>query len=147
MDEKEKKIKQLAEIKKLLTEFSTQYLTEELAGYVFTLFEKLGRKRTYPLTRGKTEVWASAIVYVIARLNFLFDTENPNYLKADTICDFFGTKKSTVSTKATEIEKACNIRMGEEGLCSSDISDSLSLVQLTNGMVLTRKQAKEMGIV
>jgi len=147
MDEKEKKIRQLAEIKNLLAEFSTQYLTEELAGYVFILFEKLGRKRTYPITRGKTEVWASAIVYVIARLNFLFDTENPNYLTADVICDFFGTKKSTVSTKATDIEKACNIRMGEEGLCSSDISDSLSLVQLTNGLVITRKQAKEMGLM
>ena len=37
MDEKEKKKRQLAEIKNLLTEFSKQYLTEELAGYVFTL--------------------------------------------------------------------------------------------------------------
>lgn len=130
-----------------MAEFSTKYLTEELAGYVFILLEKLGRKRTYPLTRGKTEIWASAIVYVNARLNLLFDTENPNYLTADVICDFFGTKKSTVSTKATEIEKACNIRMGEEGLCGSDLSDSLSLVQLTNGLVLTRKQAKEMGLM
>ena len=147
MDEKEKKIRQLAEIKNLLAEFSTQYLTEELAGYVFTLLEKLGRKRAYSITRGKKEVWASAIVYVIARLNFLFDTKNPSYLTADVICDFFGTKKSTVSTKATDIEKACNIRMGEEGLCSSDISDSLSFVQLTNGMIITKKQAKEMRLM
>lgn len=147
MDEKEKKIRQMAEIKKLLAEFSTQYLTEELAGYVFVLLEKLGRKRTYSLTRGKPGIWASAIVYVIARLNFLFDSQNPRYLSADVICDFFGTKKSTVSMKATEIEKACNIRMGEEGLCSSELSDSLSLVQLTNGLVITRKQAKEMGLM
>jgi len=32
-------------------------------------------------------------------------------------------------------------------LCSSDISDSLSFVQLTNGMVVTKKQAKEMGLM
>lgn len=64
MDEKEKKIRQLAEINNLLTEFAKQYLTQELAGYVFALLEKLGRKRAYSITRGKKEVWAAAIVYV-----------------------------------------------------------------------------------
>jgi len=64
----------------------------------------------------------------------------------DTICDFFGTKKSTASAKAAQIEQACRIRMGHEGLCSSQISDSLTFVELPSGMVLTKKMAKEMGI-
>ena len=37
--------------------------------------------------------------------------------------------------------------MGQEGLCSTELSDSFTLVQLSNGMVLTKKMAKEMGIL
>ncbi len=91
-------------------------------------------------------MWASAVVYVIARLNFLFDQNSPNYLPPDEICDYFGTKKSTVSARAAQIEKACRIKMGHEDLCGPEISDSLTLVRLPNGLVLTKQAAKEMGI-
>lgn len=147
MDEKEKKQERAKEIGNLIHEFSNQYLNDELHGYAIKLLEKLTRKKTYSITSGKIEIWASAIIYVIARLNFLFDSQRPNYITADTICDFFGTKKSTVGTKATDIEKACKIRMGEEGFCNPEISDSLTFVQLPNGMILTKKMAKEAGLL
>jgi hypothetical protein len=142
-----KKAARIKEVQELLDAFSREHLTPELAGYVRRLWEQIGRKRNYVITGGKPEVWASAVVYVIARVNFLFDWSNPHYLPPDVICGFFGTKKSTVSAKAAEIEKACRIRMGQEGLCSPELSDSFTLVQLSNGMVLTKKMAKEMGIL
>ena len=147
MNEKEEKQARAKEIGVLINEFSNRYLDNELHGYAIKLLEKLTRKKTYSITSGKIEIWASAIIYVIARLNFLFDPQSPNYITADTICDFFGTKKSTVGTKATDIEKACKIRMGEEGLCNQEISDSLTIVQLPNGMILTKKMAKEAGLL
>ena len=67
--------------------------------------------------------------------------------KRDQICEFFGTKKSTVSARASDIEKACKLRVGHEGFCNQDISDSLTLVTLSNGMVITMKMAREMGLV
>ncbi|MDD2598783.1 MAG: DUF6398 domain-containing protein [Kiritimatiellae bacterium] len=133
------------EVQALLDAFSKEYLTEELTEYLKKLWEKVGRKRTYVITGGKVEIWASAVVYVIARLNFLFDRDSPNYLTADQICEFFDTKKSTVSARAKDIEKACKIRMGHEGLCNQELSDSLTLVKLSNGMVITMKMAREMG--
>ena len=147
MNEKEKKQVIAKEISHLINKFCDRYLNDELRGYAIKLLEKLTRKRTYSITSGKIEIWASAIIYVIARLNFLFDPENPFYISADTICSFFGTKKSTVGSKATDIEKACKIRMGEEGLCNSEISDSLTLIQFPNGLVLTKKMAKEAGLI
>ena len=135
------------EVQKLLDAFSKEHLTQELTEYLQTLWEKVGRKRTYVITGGKKEIWASAVVYVIARLNFLFDPANPNYLTADQICAFFGTKKSTVASRAGDIEKACRIRMGQEGLCNQRISDSLTLVKLSNGMVIPMNVAREMGLV
>jgi len=32
-------------------------------------------------------------------------------------------------------------------LCSAEISDSLTFVELPNGLVLTKKMAREMGIM
>lgn len=141
------KAARIEEVRTLLAAFSQQRLTPELAGYVHKLWEQIGRKRTYVITGGNKEVWASAVVYVIARLNFLFDRNNPCFLPPDEICSFFGTKKSTVSAKAAQIEKACRIRIGHEGLCSPELSDSLTFVQLSNGIVLSKKMAKEMGIL
>jgi hypothetical protein len=142
-----KKQARIEEVRALLNAFSQEHLSPDLSGYVHKLWEQIGRKRTFVITGGRAEVWASAVVYVIARLNFLFDRSNPLYMTPDAICDFFGTKKSTVSAKAAQIEKACRIRMGHKGLCSPEISDSLTFVELPNGMVLTKKMAKEMGII
>jgi hypothetical protein len=58
-----------------------------------------------------------------------------------------GAKKGTVSARAAEIEKACRIRMGHAGLCSEEISDGLTFVQLSNGIVLSKRMAKEMGMI
>ena len=108
------------EINKMIGEFCVRYLNDEFKGYAQTLCEKIGRKRILSITKGKKEIWAAAIIYVIARLNFLFDKENEYFITADTICDFFGTKKSTSSNKATQIEKSCDIRIGEPELCAFD---------------------------
>lgn len=147
MHPKEKKQKRIDEVRALLEEFSNQYLPSDLSLYIFKLWEQIGRKRKYIITSGQKENWASAVVYVIARLNFLFDKDSPNYLAPDTICEFFGTKKTTAAARASEIEKACRIRMGQEGLCRPEISDSLTFVQLPGGIVLTKEMAKKMGIM
>ena len=143
MDDKKKK--RIKEVESLLQDFSNEYLEDELKGYAFKLWQQLGRKRTYNVAGGRKEIWASAVVYVVARLNFLFDKSNLHYLTADTICDFFGTNKKTVSGRATEIENVCKIRQGQNGLCRTEISDSLTFIQLPNCVVLTKKMAKEMG--
>jgi len=146
-DADEKKSKRIEDVRILLQEFAKTHLTPELTDYVFRLWDQIGRKRNYVITGGKPEVWASATVYVIARLNFLFDRQSKSFLPPDTICNFFGTRKNSISAKATEIERMCRIRMGQDGLCSPDIADSLSIVQLPNGLILTRTQAKELGLI
>lgn len=135
------------EVAALLDAFSQAHLTPELAGYVRKLWEQIGRKRNYVITGDAKEVWAAAVMYAIARLNFLFDSKSPQYLSADIISAFFGTKKTTVSARAANIEKACRIRMGQEGLCNPDIADALTFVKLPNGMVIPKKMAREAGLI
>ena len=141
------KTERLNEIKDLVLAFCEEHLDDELYGYALELCHMLARKRKLSISRGKKEIWAASIIYVIARLNFMFDPENEFFLSADTICDFFGTKKSTVGNKATQIEKACNLGLGAEGLCSPEISDALTLVELPNGLVIPKSMFPELDIV
>ena len=143
---KVEKTERLNEIKDLVLAFCEEHLDEELYGYALELCDMLGRKRKISITRGKKEIWAASIIYVIARLNFLFDPESEYFLSGDTVCDFFGTKKSTVGNKATQIEKACKLGLGAEGLCSQEISDALTLVELPNGLVIPKSMLPELDI-
>jgi hypothetical protein len=141
------KLERLEEIKALVQRFCNQHLNEELTGYALKLCDRLGRKRTLSIVRGRKEIWAASIVYVIARLNFLFDPKNELFLTADTISEFFGAKKSTIGNKATQIEKACNLGFGAEGFCSAEISDALTLVELPNGLVIPKDMLAELEVV
>ena len=145
--EKAEKDERLKEIKELVVSFCVEHLNEELQSYALKLCDTLGRKRKISITSGKKEIWAASIIYVIARLNFLFDPKNELFLSTDTICDFFGTRKSTVGSKATQIEKACKLGIGAEGFCSPEISDTMTLVELPNGFIIPKSMLPDFEIV
>ena len=117
------------EISELVESFCNQYFDEELAACSSRLCDKLSRSRKLDITRGKQEIWAASIVYVIARVNFLFDKANNNFLTSDLICDFFNTKKTTTGNKATSIERTLNIGIGDENYCTHEITESFSLIR------------------
>jgi hypothetical protein len=144
---KVEKAERLNEIRELVLAFCEEHLNEELAGYALKLCNTLGKKRKISITRGKIEIWAASVVYVIARMNFLFDPGSEFFLTADTICEFFGTKKSTIGSKATQIEKICNLGLGTEGFCSPEISDALTLVELPDGLVIPKNMVPKLGFV
>lgn len=133
-------------IKELIQDFCEQHLNNEYEGYAQKLCDKLGRKKKLTITRGREEIWAASIIYVIARLNFLFDREQEYYLTSDTICDFFGVKKSTVGNKATQIEKACKIRLGEEGFCRQEITDMFTFVEIPGGLIMPKSALSKLDI-
>jgi len=148
IDSKRKKQERIQEVQELIGKFGEKFLTEDLTNYCYKIWEELGRKRTIDITRGQKEIWASAVVLVIARLNFLFDKKNnKNYISMDSVYEYYGTKRGSVGLRAAEIEKACKISIGHEGLCSESISDELTFVELPNGMVLTKAMAKKAGII
>jgi hypothetical protein len=141
------KKERINELHDLTRAFCKDNLTEELNSYVDRLIDMLGRSKKYDVGKGKIEVLASAVVCVVARLNFLFDKKNDNYISIDKICDYYGTKKRTIETKANEIESVCKIMVGHEGLCGEEISDALTFIEFENGMVITKAMAKEHGII
>ena len=58
----DEKTERLIEIKKLIQDFCERHLNDEFVGYALKLCDKVGRKKTLTITRGKKEIWAAAIV-------------------------------------------------------------------------------------
>jgi len=141
------KKERINELHDLTRAFCKENLTEEFNSYMDRLIDILVKSKKYDIGKGKIEILASAVVCVIARLNLLFDKKNDNYISIDRICDYYGTKKRTIETKAHEIESVCKIMIGHEGICSEEISDALTFIEFENGMIITKAMAKEHGII
>jgi hypothetical protein len=144
---KSNKIEKINAIKERIRGFCAKHLNEELESYAFRLCDTIGRKRKLTITRGKKEIWTASIIYVIARLNFLFDKENEYYITPDIICDFFKTKKSTIGNKATQIEKACKLGLGAEGYCSKHITDAFTYYQTPEGFIIPKSMLGDRELV
>ncbi len=144
MDEKRDRIKMIEE---KIHDFCRKYLNEEYEGYALKLCGKLGRKRIIDINRGRSEIWAASIVYVIARLNFLFDKMNVNYITVETISKFFNTKKSTIGNKATHIMDMCNLGIGAAGYSKKAISDMFTFYQTPEGFVFPKSMLKEHDVL
>jgi hypothetical protein len=97
----------------LTDRFSQAHLTYEYQMLCRKLAGVLGRKRPAPLTRGKPEVWACAILRVIGWVNFLDDSSQQPHMKLTAIDKAFGVAESTGQGKAKAIRELLKIRQFE----------------------------------
>lgn len=141
------KIQRSNEISDLIASFCKKHLTDQYLVFAMELVEMLSRKRKLDITRGKKEIWAAAIVYAIARLNFLFDTDSWDHITLDVMCDFFGTTKSTISTKGSSIIKSCKIKLGDPRFCRLDIVDPFTYIKTPDGFIVPLSTAVENGLI
>jgi hypothetical protein len=130
------KAKRVAEIKRRIEAFGLSSLDLEHTGLALKLCDKIGRMRKLAIQRGRVEIWAAAIVHVIARLNFLFDPYNEVNISADELNAFFGTKKSTVSAKAGTILESANLHLGDPDFSSAKIARMFNYYETEEGFII-----------
>jgi len=132
-------------IKKLIEDFCDTNLHKMYKAYVLNLWHAASRNKILNMSKGKNEIWAASLIHAIARLNFLYDHNNPDghHMTLDALCDFFQTKKSTIGNKASLISKICNIRIGQPEYCRSDITDMTTFYQTPNGMIIDKNAARK----
>jgi hypothetical protein len=65
----------------------------------------LSRKRPSPLTRGRAEVWACAVVYALGQMNFLSDRSRKPHMASEDLCRLFGVAPSTATNKAKQVRE------------------------------------------
>jgi len=140
---KDKKKQRVEDIKTLINNFGGIHLNTLYTGFAIKLCDRIVPMRKLNIQRGRVEIWAAAIIHVIARLNFLFDPESDLFITTDDICDHFGTVKSTVGNKATGIEKACKLGMGNKDFCRPDIVDMFTFYETPDGFILPKSILSE----
>jgi len=126
----------LLEIKSKIENFGQARLNELYTGLALKLCDRVARTRRLTIERGRPEIWAAAVIHVIARLNFLFDPQNETYITTDEIGAFFGTKNTTVGNKASLIQQVCDIFFGDEEFCTPEICDMFRVYETAEGFLL-----------
>jgi hypothetical protein len=140
------KARQVAAIQEMIRAFGRKKLNDMYTDLALKLCEKIGRMRKLSIQRGRQEIWAAAIVYAIARINFLFDPTNQVYLTADEICDFFSTKKSTVGNKAGQILKTCDVWIGDPEFSNPEIAEMFTFHKTPEGFIIPASLLRDQKI-
>jgi hypothetical protein len=125
----------IAQTKRQLSEFGAERLPDIYIEYCRDLCDAIADSETLNLHLGRVEIWAAAIVYAIARLNFLFSPETPNRLTANEICTRFGVKKSTVSNKATTILDILDIFQDNQRFCAPHVTRLFEFIEDEHGFI------------
>lgn len=119
------KIKERQEkILDLVRDFCAKKLDEEYFELAERLTQKLGRKRTNPLSTGKTKVWAAGIIHALGTINFLFDKSFEPFVSVDEINEYFGTNKSTTGNKSRQIRDMFNLDRWNNEFSTSKMIDN-----------------------
>lgn len=126
-------------------DFCSKKLNPEYAQLCDKLIRKLGRKRDVPFQAGKPEIWAAAVIYALGQINFLFDKSAKPYIPQDQICDYFGTRMSTVSNKAREIRDMLKIgpfspEFSTEAIMKNNPFKDMVMI---NGLIVPKKLLSE----
>lgn len=128
------------ELVRMLSEYCEKKIDDEYKELCIRMVEKMSRKKLVPFLSGKIEIWASAIVYALGQINFLFDKSFSPYQSADDICAYFGTSKSTTSQKAKIIREMFSLGYYDEEFSTKMISNSnpLNNYMMLNGFIVPK---------
>jgi hypothetical protein len=94
----------------LTDKFCQEHLNAEYEVMCRKLTAALARKRPSPITRGKPETWACAIVRVVGWVNYLEDRSQPLHMTLTSIDQAFGVAASNGNAKAKAIRDLLKIR-------------------------------------
>jgi hypothetical protein len=146
------------DLAKLTDGVCKSHLDQEYANLARDMLAALARKRPSPLTRGRPEGWACAVLYTLGSVNFLFDKTQTPHLSAKDLCALFKVSQSNASAKARDIERMLRIGMLDpEWFRPSQIEDNPAawLFETREGLILDarfvpralQQVLHEMGII
>ena len=91
------------EIVQMTSAFCTAHLTPAYHDLCHDLAVTLREEHPSLLTSGRAKSWAAAVVYTIARVNYLFDPSQTPHMSATELCQKLEVSQATASSKSTQI--------------------------------------------
>jgi len=90
-----------------------KHLDDDYAQLARKMTAALARKRPSPLERGRRDVWAAAVVYALASINFLFDKSQVPHMRADDLAALFKVSQKTAANKARTVLDVLKTSQGD----------------------------------
>ena len=131
-------------IVRLTDSFCQAHLTHEYQMLCRKLVGVLARKRLSPLTRGKPEVWACAIVRTIGWVNFLDDSSQKPHMKLTAIDKAFGVAKAPARARRRRSVSCSRFASSTSAGCCVGESrkDPMAWMVEVNGFILDARFLK-----
>lgn len=132
------------EIAKALIEMTSKYcdefLDDDYKQLCIKMIEKMSRKRNIPFLSGRIEIWASAIIYAIGSINFLFDKSFNPFVTGEDISFYFNASKSTTAQKAKIIRDMFKLGYYDTEFSTKYISEQNPMKDLVmiNGLIVNK---------
>ncbi|EDM28141.1 hypothetical protein LNTAR_12331 [Lentisphaera araneosa HTCC2155] len=115
-------------IKELIGSFALEYFNEEILSLCWQLTNMLHEEDLMDLNRGKKEVWAGSIIYVIARVNYLFDKSKDHFIESKDLANYFNVSSATLGNKASKIMEENDISWHGGEFAGFEIQQSFPMV-------------------
>jgi len=134
----------------LIEAVCNQHLNSEYAMLARRLAATLARKRPSPITGGKPEIWACAILYALGTVNFFFDKSQTPHMRADELCGAFGVSQSSGANKAKFIRDLLKMYQLDPNWClQSRVDDNplIWILQVNDMMVDIRNMHREVQVI
>lgn len=133
------KDERLSLIEHMLAGFCGKFLPQDVERLLAYLLDACADCEALNLARGNPEVWAAAIACAFCRMNFILDGGSPcglNITRDQFFAFFSGCNRSTVTQKATKIERELNFHHGDPFFSLPSVINGLPrLVELPGGFV------------
>ena len=119
---------QYDEIVQRLTAVCRDHLDDDYATLGRKLAGALARKWPSPIARGRPEIWAAGILHALGLVNFLFDSSQTPYLRAEELARACGIAPSTMSAKSKLIREMFDMYPFDPDWCLPGKIDSNPLI-------------------
>ena len=118
-------------ISSMIIDYCSINLDDDYKDLCLHALQKLCRKRSAPLSKGRENMWAAGIVYAIAQNSNLVGNRPdlflgiPKYhLMADEMASFFGVSKGGMQEKAKTIREILGISRDKEEWLTPEIRNN-----------------------
>ena len=123
----------------LADDFCRQHLNDAYADLARKALAALCRKRPSPVTKGRADIWACAVVYSLGQVNFLSDRSQKPYMASEDLCRLFGVAPSTAGNKAKQVRDLLGMhRFDHRWMLPDRIQDSPMtwMVSVNGGFIM-----------
>jgi len=126
------------EIQDSMLTFADKYFDSELKTLAYNLLRQVQKNRKLNIFKGAVQIWAAAIIYVLARFNGLFNNEDDRHIHPHWINRHFGVDAQTLIRRAEMIEHAGRFEFGNPTISAPHIRSMLQFFTTSSGFIIPK---------